>query len=170
MKPEQHPLLSHCQELMTIATAPEILVPNVTTIMEHLQGTKFATVADTGSASPRSELPMTINTKAPAAFALGAFSMMPLISNILGSHLAVKCIVSSSDVLVISPLLGQHIGDMGMVKQSLRERGRYAKVNKCKFARTMLDYLGFTVGAEAVKPYKNAFGFLSKKTNDQQQR
>lgn len=56
------------------------------------------------------------------------------------------------DILVVSATLEEHLRDVGRVLDRLKEAGLRLKPAKCAFARSEVDYLGFTVSAAGVKP------------------
>ncbi|KAL8451288.1 hypothetical protein Emag_002817 [Eimeria magna] len=77
---------------------------------------------------------------------------LAIITQILWEHIGVRCAVYLDDVLVYSPSLEQHVEDVAKVLEALREHKMFPKISKCKFARTELVYLGYSVGADGVRP------------------
>ncbi|KAL8441241.1 hypothetical protein Emed_007593 [Eimeria media] len=165
-EPEKHRLVINYRELNKITISPEVPIPNITTIMEQLQGSKYFTLVDMESGFHQVRMAPEDQHKTAFRCYFGhfEFKVMPfglkgapgtfqqVMNDILWPHLAVRCAVYLNDVLVFSPSLEQHVEDVRMVLSALREHKMYPKISKCKFARRELDYLGFTVGAEGVKP------------------
>lgn len=62
-----------------------------------------------------------------------------------------RCCVYLDDVLVFSPNMEQHLGDLRRVLQALRAARLVAKRSKCNFGRSELKFLGHIVGARTVR-------------------
>ena len=56
------------------------------------------------------------------------------------------------DILVVSASFEDHLRDVGLVLDRLKEAGLCLKPSKCLFARKEVAYLGFTVSSEGVTP------------------
>ena len=56
------------------------------------------------------------------------------------------------DILVVSASFEDHLRDVGLVLDRLKEAGLRLKPSKCSFARKEVVYLGFTVSSEGVTP------------------
>ena len=59
------------------------------------------------------------------------------------------------DILVVSATLEKHLRDVGRVLDRLREVDLRLKPTKCAFARSEVEYLGFTVSAAGVRLNNN---------------
>ncbi|KAL8443314.1 hypothetical protein Emag_005945 [Eimeria magna] len=128
-EPAQYRLVINYQELNKLTISNEQPIPNITTIMEQLQGSKYFTILDMESGFHQA-----------------------IMTQILWEHIGVRCAVYLDDVLVYSPSLEQHVEDVAKVSEALREHKMFPKISKCKFARTELVYLGYSVGADGVRP------------------
>ena len=56
------------------------------------------------------------------------------------------------DILIVSNSMEDHLRDVGLVLDKLSEAGLRLKPSKCSFARKEVEYLGFTISAEGVRP------------------
>jgi len=56
------------------------------------------------------------------------------------------------DILVVSASFEDHLRDVGLVLDRLKEAGLHLKPSKCSFARKEVVYLGFTVSSKGVTP------------------
>ena len=56
------------------------------------------------------------------------------------------------DVLIYSADLPSHLEFRQKVLDILLQHQFYPKLSKCKFAQTQLDYLGYRIGADGIKP------------------
>ena len=56
------------------------------------------------------------------------------------------------DILVVSATMEEHIAHANKVLHHLDKAGLRLKPSKCKFAKQEIEYLGFTLSSEGVKP------------------
>ena len=56
------------------------------------------------------------------------------------------------DILVVSASFEDHLGDVGLVLDRLKDAGLSLKPSKCLFAGKEVVYLGFTISSEGVTP------------------
>ena len=56
------------------------------------------------------------------------------------------------DILIVSANFQEHVTHVGEVLKHLNEAGLRLKPTKCSFAQEKIDYLGFTLSAEGVRP------------------
>ncbi|KAL8441914.1 hypothetical protein Emed_007451 [Eimeria media] len=162
----QYRLVINYRELNKITISSEQPIPNITTIMEQLQGAKYFTTMDMESGFHQVRVAPDDQHKTGFRCYLGhfEFKVMPfglkgapgtfqaIMSHILWEHIGVRCAVYLDDVLIYSPTLEQHVKDVSMVLQDLRQHQMYPKITKCRFAQQEVDYLGYTVGADGVRP------------------
>lgn len=87
-------------------------------------------------------------TNAPATF-------MHLIQKIFHSYLDRFVVVYLDDILVYSRSRDEHEEHLRTVLQVLRENKLYAKLNKCAFYRTEIEFLGHVISADGVYMEKN---------------
>lgn len=67
------------------------------------------------------------------------------------AHLLRKCVVVfMDDILIYSKTLPDHIQHLTMVLDSLLEHQLYAKLSKCSFAKSQLEYLGHIISSKGV--------------------
>ncbi|KAL8445313.1 hypothetical protein Emed_005713 [Eimeria media] len=164
--PPQYRLVINYRALNKITVSSEPPIPNITTIMEQLQGAKYFTTMDmeAGFHQVRVAPEDQHKTAFRCYFGHFEFKVMPfglkgapgtfqtIMSHMLWEHIGVRCAVYLDDVLIYSPTLQQHVQDVARVLQALREHKMYPKISKCRFARTEVVYLGFSVGAAGVRP------------------
>jgi RNase H-like domain found in reverse transcriptase/Reverse transcriptase (RNA-dependent DNA polymerase)/Integrase zinc binding domain/Chromo (CHRromatin Organisation MOdifier) domain/Domain of unknown function (DUF4939)/Retroviral aspartyl protease/Integrase core domain len=77
-------------------------------------------------------------TNAPAVF-------QHLMNDILREFLDDFCVVYLDDILIYSKNVSDHTDHVQKVLQCLRENSLYAKIEKCKFGVTSVDFLGFII-------------------------
>ncbi|KAL8441954.1 hypothetical protein Emed_007442 [Eimeria media] len=164
--PEQYRLVINYQELNKVTISSEQPIPNITTIMEQLQGAKYFTIMDMESGFHQVRMAPEDQHKTGFRCYLGhfEFKVMPfglkgapgtfqtIMTQILWEHIGIRCAVYLDDVLVYSPSLDKHIEDVAKVLKALRDNRMFPKITKCKFAQTELVYLGYSVGADGVRP------------------
>ncbi|KAL8441822.1 hypothetical protein Emed_007471 [Eimeria media] len=162
----QYRLVINYRALNKITVSSEPPIPNITTIMEQLQGAKYFTTMDMEAGFHQVRVAPEDQHKTAFGCYFGhfEFKVMPfglkgapgtfqtIMSHILWEHIGVRCAVYLDDVLVYSPNLQQHVEDVARVLRALREHRMYPKISKCRFARTEVVYLGFSVGANGVRP------------------
>ena len=77
-------------------------------------------------------------TNAPATF-------MALMNNIFHPYLDKFILVYLDDILVYSKDMGEHTKHLRLVFQLLREHRLFAKMKKCEFGKTSVEYLGHEI-------------------------
>src|SRR6266496_1749480 len=75
-----------------------------------------------------------------------------LMTKVLGSYLYDFVIVYLDDIIIFSQTMDEHLQHMRKVLEALRQAGLKLKLEKCKFAKKQLKYLGFIVGEFGIKP------------------
>lgn len=83
-------------------------------------------------------------TNAPATF-------MTLMNEIFKDCLDLSVVVYLDDILVYSRTEEQHLRDLELVLARLQEHELYAKLSKCDFFKTEVDFLGHIVGKDGIK-------------------
>ena len=61
-------------------------------------------------------------------------------------------LVYLDDILVFSTTLEDHIGHIRKTLDRLRQAKLYARLHKCSFFQNQVEYLGYDVSAEGIKP------------------
>lgn len=73
-------------------------------------------------------------------------------NTIFKPHMRKFFIIFFDDILVYSKDLKSHKQYLLQVLQCLRDNSLYAKLSKCTFATTTIDYLGHIITQQGVKP------------------
>ena len=83
-------------------------------------------------------------TNAPATF-------QGVMNRIFQQHLGKFVLVYLDDILVFSKTQEEHLEHLRKVFEILRENKLFAKLTKCRFAKSELEYLGHVVGKDGIK-------------------
>jgi RNase H-like domain found in reverse transcriptase/Reverse transcriptase (RNA-dependent DNA polymerase)/Integrase zinc binding domain/Chromo (CHRromatin Organisation MOdifier) domain/Retroviral aspartyl protease/Integrase core domain len=83
-------------------------------------------------------------TNAPATFQT---TMNQIFRTVLGKFV----LVYLDDILVFSRSMDEHLDHLHQVLQLLREQKFYARLDKCRFAKPELEYLGHLIGAKGIR-------------------
>ena len=83
-------------------------------------------------------------TNAPSTF-------QAVMSSIFGDLIGKCVLVYLDDLLVVSKSPEEHKVHLEMVLQRLREHKLYAKLSKCSFGKSELEFLGHVVGRDGIK-------------------
>ena len=75
-----------------------------------------------------------------------------VMNTILRDGLDQFVLVFLDDILIFSRTLEEHLAHIRAVLDHLRSEKLYGRLKKCDFFRTEVEYLGFDVGAEGIKP------------------
>ena len=84
-------------------------------------------------------------TNAPSVF-------QRLMNKIFEKEFGVFVLVYLDDILVFSRDVAEHWGHLRQVLGRLRECKLYGRIHKCSFLKDNVQYLGFDVSAEGIKP------------------
>ncbi|KAL3693385.1 hypothetical protein R1sor_007036 [Riccia sorocarpa] len=101
-------------------------------------------------------------TNAPATF-------MGLMNDIFRPYLDQSVIVFLDDILVYSRTLAEHQRHLRQVLQILRDNHLYAKLSKCEFGKTEVDYLGHRVSAKGIQVMEEKVEAIQRWTAPQDQ-
>jgi len=69
---------------------------------------------------------------------------------IFAKYLRKFVLVFMDDILVYSPTLQDHVEHLKLVFELLKEHQLVAKLSKCTFAQTQLEYLGHIISGQGV--------------------
>jgi hypothetical protein len=83
-------------------------------------------------------------TNAPAVF-------QHMMNDIFREHLDDFVVIYLDDILIFSKNKEEHEGHVRLVLEKLRERGLYAKLEKCLFHQTEMEFLGFIATTNGLK-------------------
>jgi hypothetical protein len=72
------------------------------------------------------------------------------INQAMGSLVDVICVVYLNDILIFSRDPRAHQGHVIEVLKRLQQNGLYAKLSKCRFSVTTVDFLGFILSPDGV--------------------
>jgi hypothetical protein len=72
------------------------------------------------------------------------------------------CLVYIDDILIFSSTMEQHVKDLRMVFDRLRESKFSIKLEKCHFAQQEIIYLGHLISAEGIKPHPGKVDAICK--------
>jgi transposase InsO family protein len=82
-------------------------------------------------------------TNAPATF-------QAYINEALGDLLDITCVAYLDDILIYSDNVEEHEGHVRQVLERLRKYGLFAKLSKCEFSVTEVEFLGYIIGTAGV--------------------
>ena len=71
---------------------------------------------------------------------------------VLSSYLYDFVIVYLDDIIIFSQTIEEHLQHMRKVLEALKQARLKLKLEKCKFTKKQLKYLGFIVGKFGIKP------------------
>ena len=74
-----------------------------------------------------------------------------LMNNMLRPHLDDFAMVYLDDILIYGKKEQEHVKHLRMVLELLRKNKLYAKLSKCGFMKTEIDYLGHVISREGIK-------------------
>ena len=87
-------------------------------------------------------------TNAPSTF-------MNLMQDVLADYLDRFCISFLDDILIYSDTLEEHIEHVKLVLNKLREHKLQAKLEKCEFVRTQIEFLGYIINEQGIGMVNN---------------
>ena len=164
------------QELNKLTIAPDFPMPSVQTILEMLGGARYFSTLDLEAGFHQIRVAKEDRWKTAFRSVLGLFEykVMPFglkgapatfqanINAYLQPLLGQGVIAYLDDVLIYSPDLQSHLDLLRQVLGTFLQHHFYPKLSKCKFAQTQLDYLGYTIGADGIKPSRDKIQAISE--------
>lgn len=71
--------------------------------------------------------------------------LMQLINEVLHEHLYKEVLVYMNDILIYTETMEEHVRLVRVVLEKLQAAQLYAKLSKCEFHKTKLDYVGYHI-------------------------
>lgn len=141
-------------------------IPEISEILDRLGKAQYFTVLDLASGFHQIEIEPKDVPKTAFNIDHGKFEFirMPfglknapatfqrLMDSVLRKHLGIRCFVYMDDIIIFSTSLKEHIKDITMVLQTLREANLKIQCDKSEFLRKEVEFLGHVVTTEGVKP------------------
>lgn len=76
---------------------------------------------------------------------------MQLINEVLHEHLYKGLLVNLADILIYTETMVEHVNLVRAVLKKLRAAQLYAKLSKCEFHQSKIDYLGYCISHEGIE-------------------
>lgn len=140
-------------------------MPQITDILDSLQGAKVFSTLDLKSGYRQAEMDSVSMEKTDFVTATGLYeflclpfglknaaaSFQRLMEQVLREHKNKCCMVYIDAIIVYSPDIQTHLHHLKQVFHSLHKAGLTLNLKKCKFICSSLDFLGHTITADRVK-------------------
>lgn len=141
-------------------------IPEISEILDRLGKAQYFTVLDLASGFHQIEIDSKDIPKTAFNIDHGKFEFvrMPfglknapatfqrLMDSVLRRHLGIRCFVYMDDIIVFSTSLNEHVKDITMVLQTLRDANLKVQCDKSEFLRKEVEFLGHTVTTQGVRP------------------
>ena len=141
-------------------------LPKVEELMDRLHGARYFTKIDLSSGYHQIRVRESDIHKTAFVSRYGSFEYMVMpfglcnapatfqrvMNTMLREGLDKFVLVFLDDILIYSRTLEEHIHHIRAVLERLRSEKFYGRLFKCDFFRTEVEYLGFDVGAQGIKP------------------
>lgn len=75
-----------------------------------------------------------------------------VMDSILRKHIGVRCLVYMDNIIIFSTSLQEHLINIRLILETLREFNMKIQVHKCEFLQKEVAFLGHVVTPEGVKP------------------
>ena len=82
-------------------------------------------------------------------------SFQYFMNDILSDCLDIFCVVYLDDILIFSPNLNDHIKHVKEILTCLRKNNLFAKLEKCEFHKSSVEFLGYIVSSKGLKMDNN---------------
>ena len=73
-------------------------------------------------------------------------------NRVFAAEMGIFVLAYLDDILVFSESIEEHWQHLRVALARLRENRLYARVHKCSFLKDQVEYLGFDISAEGIKP------------------
>ena len=147
-------------------------LPQVADLVDTLAGHKYFSTLD--MASGYWQVPVEKSSLEKTAFVIPGgghfeFLRMPfdltnavptfqrLMQAVLNGLLPLTCLVYLDDVLVIGCTFEQHLENLDDVLQAISNAGLKLKLSKCSFAKSSVNFLGYTISSTSLSPNPGKF-------------
>lgn len=141
-------------------------IPNITEILDKLGRSMYFSTIDLASGFHQIEVDKEDIQKTAFNVENGhyEFVRMPfglknapstfqrVMDNILREHIGVRCLVYMDDIIVFSTSLQEHLINLSIIFQTLRNYKMKVQLDKCEFLHKEVSFLGHIVTPEGVKP------------------
>ncbi|XP_058826825.1 uncharacterized protein LOC131686848 [Topomyia yanbarensis] len=141
-------------------------MPEIGYVLDQLKGQKYFTTLDL--ASGFHQIKMREKDIEKTAFAINngkyEFTRMPFglknapaifqraIDDVLRDHIGKICYVYIDDVIVFGKTLNEHLKNLKIILETLNNANLKIQLDKCEFLHSEIEFLGFIIGAEGIKP------------------
>lgn len=141
-------------------------IPEITEILDRLGKAQYFTVLDLASGFHQIEINPKDVPKTAFNIDHGKFEFvrMPfglknapatfqrLMDSVLRKHLGIRCFVYMDDIIIFSTSLKEHVKDIALVLETLRNANLKVQCDKSEFLRKEVEFLGHVVTTEGVRP------------------
>ncbi|XP_058816748.1 uncharacterized protein LOC131680031 [Topomyia yanbarensis] len=141
-------------------------MPEIGYVLDQLKGQKYFTTLDL--ASGFHQIKMREKDIEKTAFAINngkyEFTRMPFglknapaifqraIDDVLRDHIGKICYVYIDDVIVFGKTLNEHLKNLKIILETRNNANLKIQLDKCEFLHSEIEFLGFVIGAEGIKP------------------
>ena len=154
------------QALNKITVKNRYPLPKIDELLDRLHGARYFTKIDLASGYHQIRVRESDIQKTAFVSRYGSFEYMVMpfglcnapatfqrvMNTILREGLDKFVLVFLDDILIYSKTLEEHLEHIRAVLGRLREEKFFGRLHKCDFFRTEVEYLGFDVGADGIKP------------------
>ncbi|MGL4849713.1 MAG: reverse transcriptase domain-containing protein [Clostridium sp.] len=165
-KEKQYRMVIDYRQLNAITITSELPPPTILEIIEKLKGAKVFSTMDLEQGFHQIRMAPDDMHKTGFRNFMGhyEYKVMPfglrgapgtfqaLMNIMLFEEIDVCALAYLDDILVYSPTMEQHAIDLRRVFEKLRKHKFYVKISKCKFAVQELEFLGFQLTSEGIRP------------------
>ena len=163
---KKYRLVVDYRKLNTQTISDKYPIPDPSTVLANLGSNKFFTTLDL--ASGFHQVPMSETDIEKTAFSINngkyEFVRMPfglknapsifqrVMDDTLREHIGKICHVYIDDIIIFSETVEQHLQNLKIVLETLRAANFKIQPDKSEFLKTEVEFLGFIVSSEGLKP------------------
>ena len=144
-------------------------IPNISTILSNLGSAKYFTTLDLKSGFHQVQLSEKDREKTAFSVNNGKYEFCRLpfglknapsifqrtIDDVLREHIGKNAYVYIDDIIIYSPTKEQHLKDIDEVLQKLHDANMRVSLEKSKFLKNSVEFLGFVVSEKGIKTCPN---------------